>query len=199
MKYIKDGVYPITEREIRLNNPNISFPDKIKIEHVNELGYAPVEDGTVPVFNASIEKLSEEMPILNGGVWTKVWIVSPKWDTLKEAKDDLKRRVSKKKAVAENKQITIGVVTVKVDAEFQLLLDTLITRSIRKPNKIFSIKNSDDKFIELNASELVSLHEAIDDYLDSILDNESAHYKAINRLDSIAQAQQYDITTNWPV
>lgn len=76
MVYIKNGVYPITEWQIRSENPNTSFPSPLTDEHVAGFGYSPVQS-IPPVYDPLTQVATETAPVLVGDVWTQTWSIGP--------------------------------------------------------------------------------------------------------------------------
>ena len=76
MPYIKEGVYPINEYQIRSENPNTSFPSPLTDEHALTFGYLPVQ-ASPPVYDPLTQVATETAPLLVGGVWTQTWSIGP--------------------------------------------------------------------------------------------------------------------------
>lgn len=76
MNYIKAGRYPITEQQIRTENPNVSFPADMQPVHVEFMGYEPVAPVT-PTYDPSTDTAVELAPVKVAGAYKQVWQVSP--------------------------------------------------------------------------------------------------------------------------
>lgn len=77
MNYIKDGVYPISEQQIRANHPNVCFPRQMEPQHAVEFGYELVHE-SAPTYNPATEMVTEDAPVFDGGQWNQRWTVSQK-------------------------------------------------------------------------------------------------------------------------
>lgn len=92
MMFIKavDGeIYgsPISEKELRVRYSNISFPKEILQEHITQLDYYIVQDGTKP--NPTRYQIMEQGPIeFTDGVYKTTWILSDMTDEEKQFVDD---------------------------------------------------------------------------------------------------------------
>lgn len=76
MKFIKDGVYPILEWEIRRDNPLVSFPTPLTPSHVLPLGYEEVQP-VVPTYDPTLVA-SEGPPEKVNGQWQQTWVYTNK-------------------------------------------------------------------------------------------------------------------------
>lgn len=81
MNYIKiiDGVvdkYPLTEKDIIIENPNVSFPSIIGKDTFADLDYHPVVESIKPLYIADTQRVDEVMPICINTVWTQQWLIT---------------------------------------------------------------------------------------------------------------------------
>ncbi len=80
--YIKlnNGViekYPYTINDIRKDNPQVSFPQTISQEILDEYNVYEVIEVSHPVVTYK-QNLIEGTPVNNNGIWTQVWNVTDK-------------------------------------------------------------------------------------------------------------------------
>lgn len=77
MAYINttNNQYPVTERDIRMANPNTSFPTPF----VAPADYAPVLNSPKPSYDPVIQRVQEATPVLVDGSYMQQWQVVPKF------------------------------------------------------------------------------------------------------------------------
>lgn len=63
--------------QIRQARPNVSFPDPIPENLIEEQGFAPVTQTPPPSYNPITQDLVELPPVEIDGVWTQQWAVEP--------------------------------------------------------------------------------------------------------------------------
>ncbi|BAQ02685.1 hypothetical protein AVU38_gp157 [Ralstonia phage RSL2] len=63
------NTYPVYMGQVRLDNPNISFPDETDESYLNGLGYFVVQDVAAP----TADVVSEGDPVFANGVWSQNW------------------------------------------------------------------------------------------------------------------------------
>lgn len=68
-------VYPYSFRQLRLDNPNVSYPKDPDDEKLEEYGVVEVVETAKPAFNPITQNVEEGVPAEVGGVWQKTWIV----------------------------------------------------------------------------------------------------------------------------
>lgn len=88
---IKNGSvekYPYFITDLKIDNPNVSFPKLIPTVTLNHYGMAEVKTETRPSFNKTNQYLDlKKVPELVSGVWTLKWDIKDKTQTeLDEAK-----------------------------------------------------------------------------------------------------------------
>lgn len=66
--HVTSGRYPVTAQEIKLENPNTSFPQYIQPESARHLGYEPVEDVS-PTYDPETQYVRELAPVNFKQVW----------------------------------------------------------------------------------------------------------------------------------
>lgn len=76
---IKDGAisaYPYSVGQLRRDNPHTSFPKAPSDDMLAEWGVYSVTDTPRPEFDPMTQDLAEGDPVLEGGTWARVWIVT---------------------------------------------------------------------------------------------------------------------------
>lgn len=63
------NTYPYFMSQVRTDNPNISFPDEVDVEYLNNLGYFVVQEVAQPTGDV----VTEGDPVFSGGVWSQSW------------------------------------------------------------------------------------------------------------------------------
>ena len=73
---IKDGIitYPYTIGQLKLENPNVSFPQTITNEVLENFGVYPVE--SVEVTDDYTKNIVEGTPTLSGSVYVQTWNIA---------------------------------------------------------------------------------------------------------------------------
>ena len=73
---IKDGIitYPYTIGQLKLENPNVSFPQAITNEVLENFGVYPVE--SVEVTDDYTKNIVEGIPTLSGSVYVQTWNIT---------------------------------------------------------------------------------------------------------------------------
>ena len=92
--------YPYSIRELKTDNPNVSFPVTLSTELLNSFGVYDVTEVTSPTYEYT-KVISEINPTLIDGVWTQTWLVedatteeieertSEKWDEIRSTRNTL--------------------------------------------------------------------------------------------------------------
>jgi len=65
--------YPYTTRELRKDNPNVSFPAIISADVFLAYGAFPVTEVEQPVIDETTQQNEQSLPVQINGVWTQVW------------------------------------------------------------------------------------------------------------------------------
>ena len=80
MNYIKVNsdsttVYPYELWSLQKDFPNTSFPQPYETATLSDFGVFPVQETTVPSYDAATQKLIEEAPVHVNDQWQRVWSV----------------------------------------------------------------------------------------------------------------------------
>jgi len=67
--------YPYELERLREDNPNTSFALPLNIGDLQEYNVVEVEEIVAPSYNATTERLVENPPVYEGGVWKQNWVV----------------------------------------------------------------------------------------------------------------------------
>lgn len=90
----KTNQYPLTERDIRQNNPNVSYPSPFNPGE----DYAVVFPSPQPAYNPVVEFVREVTPILTDkGNYEQTWEVVQKYETQEERDDAIAADISEKR------------------------------------------------------------------------------------------------------
>lgn len=76
--------YPYSGYDLRVDNPNTSFPSDIASADLSDLGVFPVTEVAAPVVDYT-QVVVEGEPLNVGGNWTQVWIVRDATDAEESA------------------------------------------------------------------------------------------------------------------
>lgn len=90
----KTNQYPLTERDIRQNNPNVSYPSLFNPGE----DYAVVFPSPQPAHNPAVEYLTEDTPSIISGKYYQKWKVVQKYETQEERDAAIAADISEKRA-----------------------------------------------------------------------------------------------------
>ena len=68
--------YPYSTSDLRRDNPQTSFPQKITTELLAEWNVFPVEKQPAPVYNPITQNLKQGNPVFQGDKWLMTWQVT---------------------------------------------------------------------------------------------------------------------------
>ena len=87
--------YPYSISQLRLDNPNISFPAEPSIADLEASGVFQVEPISQPTYDYINEQVVETSPQLINNKWTQVWIVQQaNQETINERKRLIKQEIT---------------------------------------------------------------------------------------------------------
>lgn len=69
------SVYPFSLGQLKLDNPNTSFPRDPANIPLADYGVVEVVDVALPAYDSAIEKIVEGTPVDNAGTWERTWAV----------------------------------------------------------------------------------------------------------------------------
>lgn len=69
-------VYPYSIGHLRKDNPNVSFPFVLTDTTLADHDVFPVERTEPPKYDSITQSLTEDTPVLVGGVWKQVWVIT---------------------------------------------------------------------------------------------------------------------------
>lgn len=74
--YLKlPDVYPYQPTQLRVENPNASFPSEMADALLAEFGVYPVRPTSRPEYDPATQTLSEALPSYENGAWVQTWAV----------------------------------------------------------------------------------------------------------------------------
>lgn len=68
-------VYPYSFYQLRMDNPNISFPEEMTDELYNEWSIFRVEPVVQPQYDPNTQRIMEANPVLETGSWKQTWSI----------------------------------------------------------------------------------------------------------------------------
>ena len=109
MNYTKiiNGVvdkYPLTEKDIIIENPNVSFPSIIGKDTFADLDYYPVVESIKPLYIADTQRIDEVMPICINNVWVQQWLITDLSEEEVTANQDIKIQRLKSDVILETQK-----------------------------------------------------------------------------------------------
>lgn len=100
LKIIENTIsYPYSIRQLRRDNPQVSFPREIPDERLADWGVYPVAKVDPPEYDEETHVREEGQPVQIGGVWTQVWNVREL--TAEELKSRVPASITKRQARQE--------------------------------------------------------------------------------------------------
>lgn len=93
--------YPYSIRQLKRDNPQVSFPREMPEERLAEWGVYPVTKVAQPGYDPETQTVEEGEPIQVEGIWTQVWNVRSL------TTDELKSRVPESISRRQAKQLLI--------------------------------------------------------------------------------------------
>lgn len=109
------STYPYSIRQLRRDNPQVSFPREIPDERLADWGVYRVAKVAQPVYDHETQALEEGQPVLVEGVWTQVWNVRSL--TTEELKSRIPQSITKRQARQELIEAgLIGVVEAAINS-----------------------------------------------------------------------------------
>lgn len=107
--------YPYSIRQLRRDNPQVSFPREMPDERLADWGVYRVAKVEQPVYDHETQALEEGQPVQIDGVWSQVWNVRSL--TTEELKSRVPRSITKRQARQELIEAgLIGAVEAAIDA-----------------------------------------------------------------------------------
>lgn len=71
-----ENIYPYTKNQLRLDNPNVSFPAEISEQTLTEFGVYPVVISPTPAYNIHSQRAIVRPPEQVDGTWTQDWDIA---------------------------------------------------------------------------------------------------------------------------
>jgi hypothetical protein len=90
--------YPLTDRQIKMRFPNVSFPSNFTSALPD--GYERVQPSSQPAED-ELKVITEGTPALMDGVWTQVWVQSDKYTAEELVAFNAKKDVDKRQEVRD--------------------------------------------------------------------------------------------------
>lgn len=182
MNYIDtaSGQYPVTEREIKLAYPNVSFSQPF----VAPEPYAPVFETPRPDHDALTQMVREIAPVLTAkGHYEQRWeVVALDAETVaanREArKAELTQQIAARRYAAETAGITVSGIRVDTSRDSQALITGAALSAMRDPAYVCRWKTPVG-FVELDAPEIMALADAVRAHVQACFDREAELLTAI--------------------
>lgn len=202
MSYIKlsDQTYPHTERSIRSENPQTSYPAGFPTPE----DYEWVFPAPQPAYDPITQYVREIAPVVaaTGKYEQQFETVALDAETVAAnvvaGKAALKVKATNKREQVETGGTIVGGMPVKTDTVSQSKLTGALNFVGRKPTRIIKWKTAADTFVSINKATIEALSDAIGEFVAACYDAEADHYAAIDALTTPAQVAAYDVNTGWP-
>lgn len=136
-KIVNDAVsqYPISGTDIKLQNPETSFPVGVLSQEIMEaFGCFPVVETSPPIYDLNTQRLEELPPVLNQGIWTQVWsIVELNFEEIAQKTQDKSEQIRKERnnmlALSDWTQVADAPVDKAAWAAYRQALRNITTQS----------------------------------------------------------------------
>lgn len=170
---LEDGQYPLFLKDVIVENPNVSFPNKVDEQVINNLGYAVVKYTTKPTGQV----VYEDTPTINAetGEYSQTWVSRD----YNQAELDANLSVEKETLLGELNALLIGALnevynyqldettTIPVQVResdrpnlISLKLDALTTLDV-DPSQVLVFRDANNSVHNLNPQQLVDLTTAV--------------------------------------
>lgn len=98
VKQDQTTVYPYSFYQLRMDNPNISFPENMTDEQYAEWSVFRVESVARPQYDSNTHRVVESGPVLESGSWKQSWTI----EQLSDA--EIARKAAKLQAELDKQQ-----------------------------------------------------------------------------------------------
>lgn len=184
--------YPI--HDIRRACPNISFPADLSKVTEFPNGYVHVVESTPEPRKFAVPV--EKTPAFIDGQWVQQWELQD--IPLEEAKARLKEAATAKRWDVETGGITLqNGISVLTGIDDQDRINAVITNMERYELESVDFKAASG-WVTLTLQQLRDIGHAITLHVQACFTAERAHHEAIEALESIEDAEDYDLDSGWP-
>jgi len=187
--------FPYSITQFRRDNPNTSFPKKMKLPVDAQNGtLVEVTQADKPTVTDTEIAVPDAAPTLVGGSWVQGWTVRPK--TQAEIDEDLKKKkvaIKARRDEAISAGAVINGITVATDDLSQQRITGAALAATVDASTTVKWKLPDDTFVTLDATQIVDIAQAVRTHIQACFDRES------ELLDALAAGTAYDIEAGWPV
>jgi len=165
-----DGaVFPYSDRDMKRDNRNVSFPKNITDENRSSVGVYPVTIAQKPAYDASTQVVEQSTPQEVNGAWIAGWTVRDKTaDELAEYKDRLFSQINteRERRLAAGSSFTVEGVTDPIPLQGrpfdQTVYLALLTRagglkSAGVTTPALTLRDGADTIHELTPDQMLSL------------------------------------------
>lgn len=167
-----DELIPITERGVRAANPDVSFPEPLRPEHVSELGYLPVEDDPIPELAAGEEVVRGDLEYTGGRI-VQHWVVIP------APEEPWPQRIADQRYRHEIAGVNVGGMRVDTDDRSKLLINGAAVEAMLDPDYQMRWK-APSGFVELDAAQVLGVARAIRAHVQACFNREAELLAAVD-------------------
>lgn len=164
-----------------------------------------ISEGEIAVFKNGIWKVtnepeisSGERAIWNGQDWDIIITNPPKWNSVAEHKNTLKKELASRRWEAESAGTSINGITVHTDERTKSNIAGAALAAILDENYTVKWKTSSGDFITLNAQEIIGIAQAIRSHVQACFDREAILLDKINAGTTHNKLNKININTGWP-
>jgi hypothetical protein len=196
---IETREFPLSQSEVRARHPEMLIPEPFCCPD----GYAFVELGDAPAFDADTHKLIAQAPVEQGGAWVQGWSLMELESgeiaqRLGAARAALAEAATERRWAVETGGITVGDAQVATGLEDQNRITSVIANA-----QLAGVERVDFKaasgWVSLTIAELQAVAGAIALHVQACFAAERVHHEAIAALPNLAAARAYDVNAGWPV
>ncbi|MDX1491268.1 MAG: hypothetical protein R3332_08275 [Pseudohongiellaceae bacterium] len=187
-------VYPYspTKKQLRADFPRTLFKANPASSDLNAFGIYEVEVDEKPDVNETFVQLSHSEPQKVDGVWRVSWIQQA--HSLSDIKEEMIAQVRTKASTARDAGVDVGGVLIATTAEARSLL--VGARMSTKPTRKIVTEAGDR--LEVTDSQFIAIVDAVDDYIQAVMDNEFALLESIAAAATVVALESIDIEQGWP-
>lgn len=161
-----DNRYPYTIKQLRRDNPQVSFPDQMPEALLAEYGVYPVQTVPAPRYDSLVQVCAELPPAEVDGVWTQQWGVRDKTaEELAQVREQLHTQRRNARTAAEMDGFNFQGKRIDSDRDSILRVTqaALLASQAIAVDQPFAVEwvCADDTVLELDAAGMLGMQQAL--------------------------------------
>jgi hypothetical protein len=182
----------ITERQIKQEQPNISFAAE---SDLSEFGYPTLESVAQPTAEPGERVTAGDPEEYEPGKWREVWNVTA--IPLAEMQTQRLAELAALRYTKETAGIILNGATIETNRESQSLINGAWSYSQLNPSVLIDWK-AESGWIQIDAATIAGIAGAVAAHVQACFSNERNLSEAITAAETVAAVQAIDLTIGWP-